>query len=161
MALTGARRRRAAGRRARRLRVRVRAWVRIWEERDHLVACDRIGLLGINDGLGRINNGLALGFFFFAALGILFAALLGILFAALGNLWTLGRRRRRLFLLHDVDLYHETAGLAAELAAELDGVEGPGDENLVLLVHHLIEDELATLLNAAEDLLDLASAAAT
>lgn len=151
------RRRRADGRR---LLEWIRAWVRICEERDHVVAYGRLGLLGINDGIGRNNNNwlgilallgflFALGFFIFAALGILlFAALLGILFAALlGILFAaLGRRRRRWRRRrHDIDLYHEAAGLAAELAAELDSVEGPGDENLVLLVHHLVEDELATL----------------
>ncbi|CAO2042110.1 unnamed protein product [Urochloa humidicola] len=65
------------------------------------------------------------------------AAALGILFAALG------RRRRRWQL--DNDIPHETAGLAAELADEIGGVEGPGDANFVLLVHHLLEDELTAL----------------
>ena len=46
---------------------------------------------------------------------------------------------------HDLDFGHETAGLAPELAAELDGVEGPGDDHLLFLVHHLLEDESATL----------------
>jgi len=100
------RRRRAAGR-TRRLRVWVRARVRIWV-RDQL--------------------------------------------ALVGRRW----RRRR----HDLDFGEETAGLAPELAAEVDGVEGPGDEHLLLLVHHLLEDEPATLLDAAEDLVNLASAAA-
>ena len=57
--------------------------------------------------------------------------------ALVGRRW----RRRR----HDLDFGEETAGLAPELAAEVDGVEGPGDEHLLLLVHHLLEDEPATL----------------
>ena len=57
--------------------------------------------------------------------------------ALVGRRW----RRRR----HDLDFGEETAGLAPELAAEVDGVEGPGDEHLLLLVHNLLEDEPATL----------------
>ena len=116
VALAGARRRRADGR-TRRLRVWVRTRVRIWVR-------DQLALAGI------INRRLR---------------------------WRRRRWRRRWLSLwlwrwcwsrwrwQDLDFGDETAGLAPELAAELDGVEGPGDEHLLLLVHHLLEDEPATL----------------
>jgi hypothetical protein len=64
-----------------------------------------------------------------------------VFFLALVGIINQRRRRRR----HDLDFGQETAGLAPKLAAELDGVEGPGDDHLLLLVHHLLEDEPATL----------------
>lgn len=70
--------------------------------------------------------------------------------------WILFRRRRG----HNLDFGCEMSGLAAELADEVHGVEGPRNQHLVLVVHHLVEDEPAPLLEAAEDLVDLGFAAA-
>lgn len=67
------------------------------------------------------------------------------------------RRRRR---LGDLDVLDDLSSLAAELAGELVGVEWPRHEDLVLLVHDLLDDELPALLDAAENLLDLAATAA-
>lgn len=118
--------------------VRARVGARVWVW-DQLLAYDWLGF----------------GFFCRWRLLLLLATStvsLGALFLFLGR-W---RRRRR----HDLDFGRETAGLAPELAAELDGVEGTGNDHLVLLIHHFLEHEPAPFLDAAQDLLDLGPAAA-
>ena len=69
----------------------------------------------------------------------------------------LGLRRR----LGDLDALDDLAGLAPELAGELVGVEGARHEHPVVLpVHDLLDVELASVLDGAQDLLDLGPAAA-
>uniref|UniRef100_A0A0A9GNK6 Uncharacterized protein n=1 Tax=Arundo donax TaxID=35708 RepID=A0A0A9GNK6_ARUDO len=79
----------------------------------------------------------------------------GWLRLGLGLRFRFGWRR-----LDDLDVLDDPAGLAAKLAGEPVGVEGARHDHLVLLVHDLVDDELPPLLDAAEDLLDVAAAAA-
>lgn len=74
--------------------------------------------------------------------------------------WILFRLRRRRRRGHNLYFGCEMSGLAAELADEVRGVEGPRNQHLVLVVDHLVEDEPAPFLEAAEDLVDLGFAAA-
>lgn len=50
-----------------------------------------------------------------------------------------------LLLFDDLDVLDDPTGLGPEAAAELVGVEGPGNGHLVLLVLHLLDHELALL----------------
>ena len=50
-----------------------------------------------------------------------------------------------LLFFDDLDVLDDPTGLGPEDAAELVGVEGPGNGHLVLLVLHLLDHELASL----------------
>ena len=68
----------------------------------------------------------------------------------------LGYHRR----LDDLNVLDDVAGLAPELACQLVGVEGPRHEHPVILVHDLLDDKLASVLDGGQDPLDLGTAAA-